>query len=207
MKLLLVTILSLLTTTSFANKEIIKDATMKLKASGIEEKAVSLGMKIPNFKVDGKNISDIYKKGPTVVKFYRGGWCPYCMTELKEYQGLLKKFESASCQIVALAPDLKKEISKTKRKHGLTFDIYRDEDNKIAKKFGLAFKLDKRLLPIYKKYGIELEKSQGNKNNELPMPGTYVVDKEGTIKYAFFDADYTKRAPANEVLKECQKLK
>jgi peroxiredoxin len=183
-----------------------KDATKKLKESGIEKKAVNLGMSVPNFKLDGKAISSFYGKGNIVLKFYRGGWCPYCMTELKDYQSLLSQFKNSGCEVIAITPDLKKEIKKTKKKHGVGFEIYRDADNAIAKKFGLAFQLDKRLLPIYKKYGVDLEVYQGNKSNELPMPGTYLVDKKGKIRYAFLDADYTKRAPAKEVLKECRKL-
>ena len=206
MKSIFVVLSLMIGMSSFASKEIMKDATKKLKASGIEKKAVNFGMTVPSFKIAGKDIKEFYKNGPIVLKFYRGGWCPYCMTELKDYESLLSDFKSAGCQVVGIVPDLDKEIKKTKKKHNLSFDIYRDADNSIAKKFGLAFKLDKRLLPIYQKYGINLETYQGNQSNELPMPGTYIVDQKGKIKYAFLDADYTKRAPAKDVLNECRKL-
>lgn len=191
---------------AMTDKEKMVKATKDLKASGIEKSAVNVGMKLPNFKVGGKSISHFYEKSPVVLKFYRGGWCPYCMKELKDYQGLLSQFEQSGCKVIGITPDIRKEISKTKKKHSLGFEIYPDKDNKIAKKFGLAFKLNKDLLPIYKKFGIELSKSQGNSNNELPMPGTYVVDKNGKIRYAFLDADYSVRAAAKDILKECKKL-
>jgi peroxiredoxin len=207
MKKILFSLITMMSLSSFASKEIMQDATKKLKATGIEKSAVNAGVKVPAFKLGGKDISEIYKDGPVVLKFYRGGWCPYCMKELKDYQSLSTEFENAGCRILGISPDLKKEIAKTKKKHDLSFDIYRDQDNRIAKKFGLAFKLDKRLLPIYKNYGIVLEDRQGNKNNELPLPGTYVVDRTGKITYAFLDVDYTKRAAAADVLKECKKIK
>lgn len=185
-------------------KKIMQKATEDLKASGIEEKSLKEGKKVPDFKLGDKSIKDFYSKGVTVVTFYRGGWCPYCMLQLKEFERLSSDFKKAGVQLIALAPDTNKEIKKTKRNHKLNFPIYSDPNNEIASKFGLVFQLSDDLQKVYQKFGIDLESYQGNKENRLPMPGTYIIDSEGNIRYAFAKADYTLRAEPSEVLKQAQ---
>ena len=181
-------------------------ATKELEDSGIEEKAKNIGVQVPAFKVGGKHVSEFYKNRPLIIKFYRGHWCPYCILELKEYESKLSEIKKYG-NIIGLVPDLKKEIKKTKRTHQLSFPIYRDENHKIGRSFGLAFKVDKKILVMYKGFNIDLKKSQGGSGDELPMPGTYVIDTNGKIVYAFVDADYTKRAPLEEVMNALKKAK
>lgn len=181
-------------------RKIITDANQKLRDNGLEKKAKSVGMTVPEFSLNGKSIKDLVINGPVILKFYRGHWCPYCMIELKSYEQIYGEIQKAGGQLIGLVPDTKKFISKTKKKHKLSFEIYQDQNHNIAKKFGLAFKLEKNVSELYKKFGINLKESQGNSNNELPMPGTYVINKQGKIVYAFYDADYTKRAEPREVL-------
>lgn len=183
-----------------------KKANEDLANSGIMKKAVGVGVKVPDFRVGKNMLSSYYKKHPIVIKFYRGHWCPYCMIELQEYQRLLPEIKKRNGRIIGLVPDTKEYILKTKRKFNITFPIFSDKDNNVAKKFGLAFKVSDEIVDIYKGFDIKLKESQGNSNNELPMPGTYVVDTEGIIRYAFFDANYVKRADPQEVLKILSRL-
>jgi peroxiredoxin len=176
-----------------------------LRALGLHKKAIGVDKKAPpvNFKnLNGKRVSlsDYYEEGPLVLTFYRGGWCPYCMLELDAYQKMLGKFKKAGAKVLAVSPDSIKEATKTKGKRNLEFDVVTDPENRAAKLFGLAFKVDPGTLKIYQKFGINLKASQGNDNNELPMPGTYIIDKTGKIRYSFVDPDYTKRADPEEVL-------
>ncbi|MFG1501488.1 peroxiredoxin-like family protein [Halobacteriovorax sp. XZX-3] len=180
--------------------KVMDEALKHLKDSGIVEESVKKGTKVPSFKIGGKDISEYYKDGNIIVSFYRGSWCPYCMIQLKEYQKYYEEIQNKGAKLIVLAPDTKKEIAKTKRNHKLNFPIYSDVDNKIAKKFGLAFKLEESLKAVYSKFGIDIEKNQGNDKFELPLPGTYIINKEGQIIYAFADADYTKRADPKDLL-------
>ncbi len=185
-------------------RAIMERSTKELKESGIENKAIKQKMVVPDFALGNKSIKEILKNGKVVLKFYRGSWCPYCMIELKEYQSMYDKFEKSGCQLIAISPDTKLEIKKMKKNFDFTFPVYSDQNNAVAKKFGLAFKLSDDLQSVYKKFGIDLEKSHGNNNQELPLPGTYVIDKNGKVIYAFFDVDYTKRAEPKEVLSYCE---
>ena len=187
-------------------KKIMQKATQDLKDSGIEEKALGVGKKVPDFKIGGESFESIYKKGVTVVSFYRGGWCPYCMLQLKEFQRLYGEFKNNGIKLIALAPDTTKQIAKTKRNHKLSFPIYSDKDNEIAAKFGLAFQLPEDLQKVYQKFQIDLKEYQGNEDNKLPLPGTYIVDTQGNIRYAFAKADYTLRAEPEDVLKRAKEI-
>lgn len=180
--------------------------------SKLDEKAKSLiGKKIPqailiNDIGQPTPLSTHYKTGPLVLNFYRGGWCPYCMLELKAYQELMSEFKKAKVNFIAIAPDQYKEISKTRKKHGLTFTIYSDRNNELAKQLNLAFKVDKETIEIYKGFGIDLKAFQGNEDWMLPMPGVYVIDRFGTIKHIEVDPDYTKRAEPSKILEIAKSL-
>lgn len=177
-------------------------AIKELRESGIEKKSVQKGVKAPFFHIAGKPLWEILKDGPVVLKFFRGSWCPYCMLELKAYQKHYEEIKKKGYQLIFLTPDSAKEIQKTIKKNGYSFPMYTDVDNAIAKKFGIAFKLDSKVNELYKNFGIDLQRSHGNNNSELPMPGTYVIQKDGKISFAFADADYTKRVDPIELLKK-----
>lgn len=180
-------------------KNIMEKSLVNLKASDIETNKIK---KAPEFSLDGKPFSQFYKDKPVVLKFYRGHWCPYCQLELKSYQGYKKQIEDKGYQIIVITPDQQKYIDRIKKKMKVTLPIYSDQDNSIAKKFGITFKLSKDLLSVYDKFGIDLKKSQGNSSGELPLPGTYIINKKGIITYAFIDADYTKRLDPVDLLKK-----
>lgn len=179
-----------------------KRAIQDLRKTGIEKKSVQKGVKAPNFHIGGKPFSEILKGGPVVLKFYRGSWCPYCNLELAAYHKHYGDFKKKGYDLIFLTPDRPSEVKKTLKKNGYTFQMYTDVENAIAKKFGIAFMLDENITKIYKKFGIDLRRAQDNTNNELPMPGTYVIQKDGTISFAHADADYTNRIDPLELLKK-----
>lgn len=186
--------------------KVMKKGLDDLRKLGLHKKALGVGKKAPKVQFTdqkGKSVDlkSLYKDQTLVLTFYRGGWCPYCMLELDAYQKMISQFQKAGAMIVAVSPDTQKEVSKTIQKRGITYSVMSDPNNSAAKEFGIAFKVDTGTLQIYKKFGIDLEGSQNNQDNELPMPGTYVIDKNGVIRYSFVDPDYTKRADPEDVLK------
>ncbi len=176
----------------------------ELKASGLSKQSLKVGDKVPevNVMLGGKEVplSSIYGKGPVVLKFYRGGWCPYCMAELKHYQKMNGDFKKAGAQILALAPDNATQIRDTATKNSLSYDVVSDDHHKIARKFGLVYKMDQNVVDQLKKNGVDLSVYQGNSDHELAIPATFVVDKGGKITFAYVDADYRVRAEPSTVL-------
>ena len=177
----------------------------ELIAQHIKDNALQIGQKVENFSLanhKGENIdlADLLKKGPVIISFYRGGWCPYCNLELKALNDYLPQFKTQSAQLVAISPQLPDETLSTAQKNDLEFDVLSDVSNKIAKQFGLLFTLDERIQALYTQFGIDFEHYYGDKSFKLPLPATYVINQEGVITYAFLNEDYTLRAEPTDVM-------
>ncbi|MGL5767740.1 MAG: peroxiredoxin-like family protein [Sarcina sp.] len=184
-----------------------KKATEELKATSIEEKALKVGDKIPSFTLRnayGKEVSsnELLQKGSLVINFYRGKWCPYCNLELQEYASALDKLEALDATLVAISPELPDKDFSDK----LDFEILSDLGSKVARKFNLVFQVDSEVEKIYKTFGIDLQVANGDDSKELPMPATYVVNKDGIVVLSFVNADYTKRLDIEEVLDKLKEL-
>jgi peroxiredoxin len=192
-----------------ANEErvkLFKEATAKLKKMQIEKLAPQKGEQFPEITFSNKKLSEHLKKGPILLIVYRGGWCPYCMAQLKEIQTNLKYFENYKVQVVAISPDTTQKSLTSKRKFNFSFDVVADENHNLLRKMNLVYKVDSKVLQEYQKLGINLEGFQGNNKGELPVPATYLIGTNGKIIYSYVDADYTKR-PSLADLKEIFPIK
>ncbi|CAM2938903.1 peroxiredoxin-like family protein [Pseudoalteromonas distincta] len=177
----------------------------ELIAQHIKDNALQVGQKVENFSLanhKGENIefADLLKKGPVIISFYRGGWCPYCNLELKALNDYLPQFKTQSAQLVAISPQLPDETLSTAQKNDLEFDVLSDVSNKVAEQFGLLFTLDERIQALYTQFGINFEHYYGDKSFKLPLPATYVINQDGVITYAFLSEDYTLRAEPIDVM-------
>lgn len=176
------------------------------KPLGVGDKMISF--QIPNAMGGTISLDELLEDGPVVLTFYRGSWCPYCRGELSSIQARLDKITKANGRVLAISPEIPSETVDLAKQKKLGFTFGTDHDNTLAKQLALAFKLDAKTIKAYKKYGINVKESNNTKTWELPIPATYVIDTDKTIRYAFVDEDYTKRADYDrviEVLKELQK--
>lgn len=179
--------------------------------SGVLEKALQVGDTAPNFELTnatGEKVSlaDQLKKGPVVLTWYRGGWCPYCNITLNRLQKELPNFTAMGANLLALSPELPDSSISTAEKNELTFEVLSDLGNKVARQFGVVYKLPKPVAEAYQN-GFDLHKYNGDESDELPLSATYVIAQDGTIKFAFLDAEYRNRAEPSaivEVLKGLQ---
>lgn len=182
-------------------------ATDDLATSGMVDSSLQVGQSAPDFElsnVKGEQVSlkNALANGPVVLSFYRGGWCPYCNLELRYLQQFLPQFQDAGATLIAVSPQMPDASLSTQEKEGLEFEVLSDVGNKVAREYGLVFTLPESLHAMYGNLeGINLAKDNGDDSFELPVPATYLIDKNGTIKYAFAHADYTKRAEPEDVLK------
>lgn len=187
---------------------IMLNSTANLKAQNLSKKALQQGQKLPTFSlksIKGKDISlEDFQSKFLVISFYRGGWCPYCNMELRALQAILPKLTELGAELIAITPETPDSSLSTSEKNELSFSVLSDIDNTYAKKLGLAFKLPDDLQKVYSDFGIDVEKHNGNASFELPMPATYIIDKNRDVIYSFVPEDYTERlSPENilEVLK------
>lgn len=168
-------------------------------------KGLELQSKAPDFTAidqNGKNqeLTSLLAKGPVVLIFYRGQWCPYCNKQLKQLEDSLSLIKAKGATLVAITPEKTENIIKTVGKTKSTYSILHDEGLKIMKSYDVAFSVDPGTIEKYKKYGIDFEQANGSNGANLPVPAVYVINKEGKIIYKYFDADYSKRASVAEII-------
>ncbi len=179
--------------------------------SGIVESAKQVGDTAPNFSLQNATgetvqLADYLKKGPVVLTWYRGNWCPYCNMTLHKLQEELPNFKAAGANLLALTPELPDRSISTKEKHQLEFEVLSDLGNKVAHEYGIVFKLIPDVAEIYQK-GFDLHGYNGDESDELPLAATYIIDEKGVIQYAFLDAEYRNRAEPSEILAVLRQLK
>ena len=165
-----------------------------------------INSKAPDFKANdqyGKEIrlKEILKDSLVVLIFYRGEWCPYCNRYLKKLEDSLQLIKEKGARLIAVSPEKPENIRKTIEKTKATYPILYDKDMKIMKAYDVAFELDEKTVSRYKNADIDLADANGQKNKViLPVPAIYIIRKEGTIVYRFFEPDYKKRVSVQEIL-------
>ena len=180
-------------------------ATADLRASGIEATALAVGAVLPALTLPDAtglavNLQALNAKGPLLIVFYRGGWCPYCNLELREWQRLLPEVKRLGATLVAISPQTPDNSLSTTQKNELAFSVLSDSALDAAKAFGVAFTLPPALVELYSKVGNDLPTLNGNGQWVLPIPATYVIGRDGRVAYAHVQADYRQRAEPAEVM-------
>ena len=186
--------------------EIIHRATGELIASGAAERALQAGERAPEFTLkdaNGDDVSsrDLLAKGPLVVTFYRGVWCPYCNMDLQALQEALGDIRDRGGQLIAISPQTQTNSRKSLRDNNLTFPILSDPRNEVAARFGLRFKLPDYLIALYREtFKNDLSRINGDSSWTLPMPARYVIGTDSVIAYVEVNPDYTHRPDPKELL-------
>lgn len=186
-------------------RALMERATAELIASGAAGRALKAGDRAPAFALgapDGTQVSsaDLLARGPLVVSFYRGVWCPYCNMELQALEAARADFEEEGAQLVAISPQSRANSRKSVRENGLDFPILSDPGNAVAAAFGLRFTLPGYLAELYLSLGNNLPLVNGEDSWTLPMPGRFVIGSDGVIAYAEVNPDYTRRPEPADML-------
>lgn len=137
---------------------------------------------------------------PTVLIFYRGGWCPFCTRHLQSLATIQDELAKAGTQVVAISMDSLAKLKTTPDRDKLPYRLLSDSQAKAAKAFGIAFTVDGETIKTYKNYGIDLEVASGEKHHMLPHPAVYIVDKTGRVRFAHVNTDYKVRLDPAKVL-------
>lgn len=175
--------------------------------------ARGVGSKFPGFnllnqKNESREFQDLFEDNNfLVISFYRGGWCPYCNLELRALQSRKEEFKNLGASLVAVTPEKPDHSLSTSEKNELDFEVLSDIDSALSKDLGISFELPENLKPIYAQFGINIPEHNGENNFTLPVPATYLLDRQGEIHYAFLDIDYTVRANPDEVIEKLKELR
>lgn len=165
----------------------------------IGEKAPAIVLKDVNSKSD--SLFSILSKKPTVLIFYRGGWCPYCNIHLAELQSIESEVIELGYQIIAVSPDSPENLRGSIDKHKLNYQLLSDADMKGAQGFGIAYSA-----PESSKE--RLQNSSGGFNlGQLPVPSVFVLNQQGEIVFEYINPDYKKRIKGSLLLSVLKELK
>ena len=174
-------------------------------------RALKVGQAMPSFMLpnaDGRLVfsDDLLARGPLVVNFFRGDWCPYCTRTLMSLEAALPRIAGAGGQLVALTPDTGRHFAATKRLHRLSYEILSDVDGAIGMQFGVLFRVPELTREMLAGFGTDLAERHGNDGWFIPIPATYVIDRGGVIRYAFVDVDFTRRAEPDDIVAMLERL-
>ncbi|WP_218694098.1 peroxiredoxin-like family protein [Cellulophaga sp. HaHa_2_95] len=174
--------------------------------------ALKIGEKAPNFELpnpEGKIISlaTLLDKGPVVVTFYRGSWCPYCNLQLRALQASLAEIHALGATLVAISPEVPDDSMSTNEINSLGFNVLTDQDATVASHYGVAWEVPAFLIEhmeVDRK--LDLKKINNGNGSILPIPATFVVGTDGLVQWSYVDVDYRTRAEPEEILEALKKL-
>jgi peroxiredoxin len=187
--------------------EILDRSFATLEATGIVGRAAKVEQQAPEFTLPdtyGKEVSlaGLLAKGPVVLSFYRGEWCPFCNLELRAFQQALPQIEALGATLIAVSPEKPEFSQLAADKHKLTYSVLHDHANQVARSFGLVFQEDAAVKELSQSvFKSEREKRNSDGTWDLPVPGTFVIDPQRVIRFAHVDVNYmTGRANPEEVI-------
>jgi peroxiredoxin len=178
--------------------------------SAQETKPLPVGSGVPDVKfltIDGKEF-DLKKealKKPSVLIFYRGGWCPYCSIQLGQIQQIEGKLIGMGYQVLAISVDRPEKLKETLVKYEMKYRLLSDSGMEGSKAFGIAFKVDEKAIEKNSEFAATLETFSGEKHHLLPVPSVFVVGGDGIIKYEYSNPDFKTRIKPDILLEEAEK--
>jgi len=184
----------------------------ELRAGFALESALGTGDEAPDFSLPdagGKLVSlpCLLQRGPVVVTFYRGGWCPYCNIQLRAYQAILPQMVALGARLIAISPQRPDGSLTTAEANALTFHVLSDTGNSVARRFGLVYALPEDLRDVLRANNKALPEINGDASWELPVPATYVIADDGHIALASIEVDYRKRLEPDAILAALKSLR
>lgn len=150
------------------------------------------------------NLFEALATSRVLLKFYRGGWCPYCSLELMAYQNLLHSFRELGVRVIALSPEGLMDGTQTAVRNLLSFPIATDEDLGVARQFGIVVELSENERQFVRDWSHPSLRRSRASGWELPLPATYVIDQERRIQFESVSLDYRRRVDPSEVLRKLQ---
>ncbi|KAI8626947.1 AhpC-TSA-domain-containing protein [Xylariaceae sp. FL1651] len=173
------------------------DGHTKFMSTFDPSKTIQVGDKIPEFRMTdatGKEVTSesLLAKGPLLITFYRGEWCPFCNVAVGFLQKHLGDFQARGVTLVAISPELPNNNMTMTEKHELKFPVLTDLHNTFAKKLGIVYD-QSSAKDLHASLGIDLNERNGEATWEVPIPTTLLIDGNGIVRNAEIEPDYKKR--------------
>jgi len=181
-------------------------AVAELKQRRLAANILPVGAKVPEFQLqdhDGKSVSssDLLAKGRLALCFIRGRWCPFCVAQMEAMNLVAPAIGQAGATLVAISPQTVQQSFFMRDQHKLRFPLLSDAGNKVARQFGLTYRVPDEQKAIYQRAFVNLPFVNGDDSWELPIPATYVIDRDGAVLFASANEDYTERVEPEEIVR------
>jgi peroxiredoxin len=181
------------------------EAVAELKEKHLAANILPMGAKAPQFTLpdhNGRLVSsiDLLAKGRLVLCFIRGRWCPFCVGQMEAMNLIVSQIEQAGATLVAISPQTVKQSFFMHDQHKLRFPLLSDARNKVARQFGLTYRVPAAQEAVYRRAFVNLPLANGDESWELPIPATFITDRDGTISYASANEDYTERPEPSDIV-------
>jgi peroxiredoxin len=173
-------------------------AVAELKTRRVAESTLRVGAQAPLFELNDQNdkpvsSAKLLTKRHLVICFFRGRWCPFCVGQLETMNLILPQIERAGAALVAISPQTVAQSFFMHDQHQLRFPLLSDAGNRVARQFGLVYRVPEYQQALFRSVFIRLPFTNGEDSWELPIPATYILKREGSVVYASADEDYTER--------------
>lgn len=187
------------------------EETVKVADEAASTRPLRVGQSVPEVSLmdpAGRTVTlrSLRQERPTVLVFFRGGWCPICTRHTGELIRVYPKIREMGAELVAISPDSPASSKKNVDENAIPFPVLSDASAEAARAFGLAFRVDPAALQRYRGFGIDLEKASGHDHHLLPVPAIFIVDQGGNVVFAHSDPDYRRRLPAETLLQHLREL-
>ncbi len=181
-------------------------AVAELKEKCLAAHVLPVGTKVPDFQLqdhDGKSVSssDLLAKGGLVLCFIRGRWCPFCVAQMEAMDLVLPEIQQAGATLAAISPQTVKQSFFMRDQHRLHFPLLSDAGNNVARQFGFTYRISDEQRAVYQRAFVNLPFVNGDDSWELPIPATYIIDRDGTVLDASANEDYTERPEPEDIVR------
>lgn len=156
---------------------------------------------------DAIALSSMYADEPLVLVFYRGNWCPFCTRSLKDWAAFVEDIKDAGANFVAVTPESPDEYAKTVSRNNLDYTVLGDPNLDAARAFNVYYEVDDEQRANLESFGIDVSARNSSGEWELPAPGTFIIDTQGVVRYAYANWDYTDRADPDQVVEALAKMR
>jgi len=176
-----------------------------LRGRNLAASTLAVGAAAPSFHLqdhNGKLVSSQERLGQRrlVICFFRGRWCPFCVGQLEAMNLILPQIEQAGASLLAISPQTVQQSFFMADQHKLRFPLLSDAGNQVARQFGLVYRVPDEQQSIYRRAFVNLPFANGDDSWELPIPATFILDRDGTVLYASASEDYTERPGPADIL-------
>lgn len=191
----------------------VDDIIEKAKAFEQGKDALKIGdnaidFELPNPKGQLISLSGLLKKGPVVVTFYRGSWCPYCNLQLRALQSKLDDIQKLGATLVAISPEVPDDSLTENEINNMDFTVVSDQDAKVASQYGVAWEVPEFLMEHMRvDRGLDLKTINNGNASVLPIPATFILGTDGIVKWNYVNVDYRTRSEPDEIIEVLKNLR